>query len=543
MKTIMSLILMTMTLATYASHPLAPLALTQVNSDGSPLGVGADTTGSDPTSVQIRAASDPSTCDFSVWYRLDLEIQPLNVAFTGVPTHSTGQLPGFKPDCVQKDYPFIVVTGLNSGVGSYHWRVREVTQNGGNGAWAAFNNGAMAFRVAPNLAPTNISLSSLQLAENLPTNSLVGTFTVSDPNSGDLQTLSLVAGVGSDDNSSFSIVGNGLRSNASFDFETKSTYKIRVRTTDNGGLFIEQDFTITIIDVNEPPTGLVAGGPYAIDEGGSLILTASASIDPEGQTVSYSWDVNGDGTFGDAIGQNPTLTWVQLNSVGITDGPSLIGNLRVRATDGINIVTSSATSLIINNVNPVILASVSNPSPDYGDVFTLTGSASDIADDSPLTISWSQVSGPTMLLPTPSSNLVVSLTATSVGSYQFRFRAEDDDGGFSEEDVSVNIQKFAVTITTTFAPTIRLYNTPNPTISATQNPLTLPFGHSLTDVGFAGNFSGIPIDNSPIGIYPISPLVPTPNPNYDITLISSELTISRNQRPRRAVIPVIIPQN
>ena len=83
-----------------------------------------------------------------------------------------------------------------------------------------------------NYAPTDISLSPPDIDENKAAGSTVGSFTTTDPNSGNTFTYSLVSGTGSEDNGAFSIVNNQLIINGSADFETKNTYYIRVKTTD-----------------------------------------------------------------------------------------------------------------------------------------------------------------------------------------------------------------------------------------------------------------------------------------------------------------------
>jgi len=100
-------------------------------------------------------------------------------------------------------------------------------------------------------APTNIALSSSSINENNSINDIIGAFSTTDPDAGDTHTYSLVSGTGSTDNSSFNISGSNLRASAVFDYETKSSYSIRVRTTDSGGLYFEKQFTITINDVTE----------------------------------------------------------------------------------------------------------------------------------------------------------------------------------------------------------------------------------------------------------------------------------------------------
>ncbi|MFM7407445.1 MAG: ExeM/NucH family extracellular endonuclease [Cuspidothrix sp.] len=102
-----------------------------------------------------------------------------------------------------------------------------------------------------NEAPTDLTLSSNQVNENVPVKTVVGTFSSTDPDTGNTFTYSLVSGTGDTDNSVFTIVGNQLQINSSPNFEVKSSYNILVQTSDQGGLFYQKPLTINILDVNE----------------------------------------------------------------------------------------------------------------------------------------------------------------------------------------------------------------------------------------------------------------------------------------------------
>jgi hypothetical protein len=106
---------------------------------------------------------------------------------------------------------------------------------------------------APNQTPTDIQLSQTTIAENQPAGTLVGNLSTTDADGGQTFTYALVSGSGSDDNASFQIVGNQLQTAASFDFETKASYSIRLRTTDSGSptASFEKAFTLTLTDQNE----------------------------------------------------------------------------------------------------------------------------------------------------------------------------------------------------------------------------------------------------------------------------------------------------
>lgn len=108
------------------------------------------------------------------------------------------------------------------------------------------NPGKLAFT-----PPTDITLSSSSIEENKPVGTVVGTLSATDPDPGASFTYSLVAGTGDIDNSSFTIVGNELRTTKAFDYETKSSYSIRIRVTDSSNNSYEKSFTINVTDVNE----------------------------------------------------------------------------------------------------------------------------------------------------------------------------------------------------------------------------------------------------------------------------------------------------
>lgn len=103
----------------------------------------------------------------------------------------------------------------------------------------------------PNSPPTNITLSGTQVSENSPADTLVGTLSATDPDlPSETHTYSLVGG----DQSAFTIVGNELRTAQAFDYEAKSSYKIKIKAMDSAGQPVEKEFDIAVTNVNEPLT-------------------------------------------------------------------------------------------------------------------------------------------------------------------------------------------------------------------------------------------------------------------------------------------------
>ena len=120
-----------------------------------------------------------------------------------------------------------------------------------------------------NRPPTGIALSPTSVAENQPAGTTVGALSAGDPDPGDTHSFALVPGQGSDDNGSFQIVGTTLRTNAVFNYEAKNTYTVRIRATDFGTPAgqIVRAFTITVTDVNDPPTAVDDSATVVEDSG------------------------------------------------------------------------------------------------------------------------------------------------------------------------------------------------------------------------------------------------------------------------------------
>ncbi len=205
---------------------------------------------------------------------------------------------------------------------------------------------------AVNSAPTDISLSASTIPENSATATLVGNLSASDIDLGDVQSFSLVAGVGSADNASFSIVGTSLKNSAVFDFETKSSYSIRIRADDGNGGTFDKVFSVTVTDVNETPDYNNASATIAENLANStnVIILTGTDVDA-GQTLSY-FIISGN--TGNAFAVNSISGQVYVNISSAVDFETTpVFTLGLRATDnGAPVLFKDATLTInLTNVN------------------------------------------------------------------------------------------------------------------------------------------------------------------------------------------------
>ena len=185
---------------------------------------------------------------------------------------------------------------------------------------------------------------------------------------------------------------------------------------------------------NDPPVA-DAGGPYTITEGNALTLNGSGSTDPDGDPLTYGWDLDGDLDYNDATGQSPVVSWATLTTLGLVDGPD-------NATVGLRVTDTAANSdtdsigLTLQNAAPT--AAISGPAAAATGVSTTwTFSAT---DPSPIDqagtftyeIDWDG-DGTVDQTVTGDSSEPVAHTYPADATVTIRATAEDKDGGTSAE--------------------------------------------------------------------------------------------------------------
>lgn len=108
---------------------------------------------------------------------------------------------------------------------------------------------ALALSVLGDRPPAQVRLAATAIFSMLPAGSLVGAFTVEDPNTiqGDTHVYDLVPGAGGDDNGLFAVDGGRLFLQA--EPEVGRSYRIRVRATDATGLFRDETFVLPVVPV------------------------------------------------------------------------------------------------------------------------------------------------------------------------------------------------------------------------------------------------------------------------------------------------------
>ena len=99
---------------------------------------------------------------------------------------------------------------------------------------------------------------------------------------------------------------------------------------------------------NRAPQPALSGSPGVVAGGSPVRFDASASADPEGLGLRYSWDLDGNGSFEASSGSTPTVSRAYTGSTTFT--------ARVQVSDPHGATAVAGASVTVDSIRPVISA-------------------------------------------------------------------------------------------------------------------------------------------------------------------------------------------
>jgi len=191
--------------------------------------------------------------------------------------------------------------------------------------------------------------------------------------------------------------------------------------------------TITVKQANKVPAAN-AGDDQSVLKGTLVMLSGSASSDPDGDPLTYQWTAPSGITLSSATVDKPTFTAPEV----FADTDFLFSLV---VSDGT--VDSPADEVVIT-VKPVNVAPVANAgddqSVDEGDLVTLDGSGSSDPDSDPLTFTWTAPDGIILNLDIPSNPSFTAPNVDADTDYTFSLVVNDGTADSPADEVTIKVK-------------------------------------------------------------------------------------------------------
>ncbi len=213
---------------------------------------------------------------------------------------------------------------------------------------------------------------------------------------------------------------------------------VTVRVTDADGGSATDAVTVTV--TNSGPTARITTTPAPATGNAPLLVDfdGSTSSDPDGGTLTYEWDLDGDGQYDDATGDSASRTYG-------------VGNVTVglMVTDAEGASSTASVPVTVPNRLPVVVVTAD---PTNGPAPLAVGFSADGSSDpdgTALTYAWDLDDDGAF---DDATGVTASRTYSGVGPHQVTVRVTDADNGATTGSVTVTVTNTGPTAVITTNP-------------------------------------------------------------------------------------------
>ncbi len=218
-------------------------------------------------------------------------------------------------------------------------------------------------------------------------------------------------------------------------------YVFQLTVTDNSGASSRATVKITVRGLSNIAPVANAGANQSITlPVNSVTLDGSASADPDGTIVSYSWSKVSGPAQGTLV--SPTAATTAANS--LVQGTyvfalTVTDNSGAKGTDTVTVTVMAAANQppVANAGNSITISLPTNSA-------TLNGSKSSDPDGTIASYSWIQLSGPSTATLTSGNTSAPVVSSLIAGQYVFQLKVTDNKGASSTASVKVIVNAAAV---------------------------------------------------------------------------------------------------
>lgn len=197
--------------------------------------------------------------------------------------------------------------------------------------------------------------------------------------------------------------------------------------TVNGSAFVN-------LKVNFPPVAN-AGSDRMVNENSDVTLDGSASSDPEGDALTYTWTAPADITLSSLTAAKPTFTAPEVTQ-------NTLYTFSLMVSDGVTNSVVDQVIITMLNVNKLPIANAGvDQTVNEGDLVTLDGSASSDADGQSLTYVWTAPDGITLSSATTSKPTFTAPQVAQDTPYTFSLVVNDGTANALVDQVVITVKQ------------------------------------------------------------------------------------------------------